>query len=69
MNGYLTMLLLRPDIVCACVLTQLTFLLSIHTLPRAGHCKTGFSGLVDDMHVRTSAVAITSSSVGDGVHW
>ena len=25
MNGYLTMLLLRPDIVCACVLTQLTF--------------------------------------------
>ena len=28
MNCYLTMLLLRPDIVCACVLTQLTFLLS-----------------------------------------
>ena len=26
MNGYLTILLLRPDIVCACVLTQLTFL-------------------------------------------
>ena len=39
------------------------------TLPRVGHCKTGFSGLVDDMRLRTPAAAITSSLVGDGVHW
>ena len=32
MNGYLTMVLLRPDIVCACVLTQLPSKQSVQDL-------------------------------------
>ena len=51
--------------VCVCVCM---YIVCVHTLPRVGHCKTGFSGLVEDMCLRTSAAAIISTSVGDGVH-
>ena len=45
------------------------YLLCALTIPHVGHCKTGFSGLVDDMRLRTPAATTISSSVGDGVHW
>ena len=55
--------------VCVCVFVCVCMYVCVHTLPGVGHCKTGFSGLVDDMRLRTSAATIISSSVGDGVHW
>ena len=54
------------DCACVCVVCVCRCAL---TLPYVGHYKTGFSGLVDDMRLRTPAAAIISSSVGDGVHW
>ena len=53
--------------VCMCMCMCVSVFVSVcaHTYPHVGHCKTGFTGLVDGMRIRTSAAAITSSSVGD----
>jgi len=55
--------------MCLCgVYWAYVYLVCALTLPPVGHFKTGFSGLVEDLRRRTPAAAITSSSVGDGVH-